>query len=763
MSSLRLHFDPIWYWPYVVLATVAMGIAVWLGYRLARGLPGGRRKFLLCVRLTTMLLLLVAMTRPQLQWVSPEGERPRVWVMADASRSMGVTDGPGGVSRRQNLLQILDSLQSPLNTLAREVELERYDFAEAVELRETLTDTAEGPQTAMGNMFREAALTHAQRPLAAIFLLTDGAQRAVPPHDADPRQGAMELGELGVSLYPVPIGQSGSAQAGVDIAVEEIQVDPVVFEKKRVPVKVTVRWGGAVNRNIRVRLLLEDRSGLRAEQSGPLKPIPRSEYSVTSVEFATRYPEGSQVVDLSFTPEYSGEFKLAAEVEPLEGEVQLRNNMRETLITVRKGGLRVAYFDIFRTEVKSIRQLNASDKLQVDYQMMRSGGFEQAAAVDSQWFEPGRYDVFIIGDVSADQFGQPALAQLALRVRDGAGLMMLGGYHTYSAGGYAESPLRDLLPVQLNPAEKQVADVFARELQIQDELRVQPTAAGNRHYVTQIDSLARNAEAWAELPPFTGATRIRAKSDFVEVLATSQTGDHLIVSGETGRSRIMCLAFDQSYLWGQAGFQEAHRRFWRQAVLWLAHKELDTDQPIWISITPKTVAPGGQLSFEYGARDEQGVAITDAEFKVSVTRPDGVNATVAGVAGDSGHLATFTDTLLPGDYFVKVEALRNGNSVGFPAQSRFVVHDRDLELDNPIVDRGLLNELARMAGLATDSRVVNPEDLSVFLQDYLKRKPWVTQAEIASTWNLWDGWPLVLAFTFLMTLEWILRKQGGLV
>ncbi len=342
---------------------------------------------------------------------------------------------------------------------------------------------------------------------------------------------------------------------------------------------------------------------------------------------------------------------------------------------------------------------------------------------------------------------------------------MLGGYHTYGAGGYADTPLGEFLPVQMNRAEKQAPGQFDNRLQIQGELRLQPTAAGNRHFVTLIDIPARNQAAWQELPAFTGATRIRAKSDFVEVLATSQTSDHLIVATETGRSRIMCLAFDQTYLWAQAGFEAAHRRFWRQAVLWLAHKELETDQPIWLNITPKAIDPGGRIQLEYGAQTETGAPVSDAVFQVSVTKPDGTAQNITGVAGaeSSSQLASFTETALPGDYFVKVEAHQAGQALGLPALSRFVVHDHDLELDYPIVDRGLLSELAQQAGLTTDSQLINPENFNEFLQAYLEKKPWLSEKEVVSTWNLWDGWPILLVFTGLMTTEWLLRKQGGLV
>jgi uncharacterized membrane protein len=443
--------------------------------------------------------------------------------------------------------------------------------------------------------------------------------------------------------------------------------------------------------------------------------------------------------------------------------VQTRNNVRETLITVRQGGLRVAYFDIFRTEVKSIRQLNASDQMQIDFQLVRSGAARGAGVIDARWFEPGRYDVFIIGDVAAEQFTPEALTQLGQRVREGAGLMMLGGYQTYSAGGYAGSPLQEFLPIQLNRGEQLAAGQIDPRQQIQAELKLQPTAAGNRHFVTRIDSVAENQAAWQELPPLSGATRIRAKSDFVEVLATSGTGDHLIVAAETGRSRVMCLAFDQTYLWSQAGFDEAHRRFWRQAVLWLAHKELETDQPIWLTVLPKAIDPGGRVTLEYGARDDEGNPLAGVQFQTQVKTPDGKAVPVNGTPTELGAAAGFTETVLPGDYFVSVDARLNGNSVGLPAQARFLVHDRDLELDYPIVDRGMLSDIAQQAGMSTDSRLINPENLEEFLADYLKRKPWKSQLEVTMSLNLWDGWPILLIFSLLMTIEWVIRKQGGLV
>src|SRR5690606_23816847 len=77
-------------------------------------------------------------------------------------------------------------------------------------------------------------------------------------------------------------------------------------------------------------------------------------------------------VELSYLPDRPGEFKIALEVVPLESELKPGNNRLETIITVRQGGIRIAYFDrATRPEQKFLRDVNRSDKIQLDFQPIR--------------------------------------------------------------------------------------------------------------------------------------------------------------------------------------------------------------------------------------------------------------------------------------------------------------------------------------------------------------------------------------------------------
>lgn len=60
------------------------------------------------------------------------------------------------------------------------------------------------------------------------------------------------------------------------------------------------------------------------------------------------------------------------------------------------------------------------------------------------------YDLVVLQDVPADEMSQRAQAALAAHVQDlGAGLVMLGGYNSFAAGGWRGSVIEPLLPVEL--------------------------------------------------------------------------------------------------------------------------------------------------------------------------------------------------------------------------------------------------------------------------------------------------------------------------
>lgn len=63
--------------------------------------------------------------------------------------------------------------------------------------------------------------------------------------------------------------------------------------------------------------------------------------------------------------------------------------------------------------------------------------------------------LYILSDYGAANFSQEAMARLCARVREGAGLLMFGGWESYHGlgGDYDQTPLAELLPVKISSTD----------------------------------------------------------------------------------------------------------------------------------------------------------------------------------------------------------------------------------------------------------------------------------------------------------------------
>lgn len=821
---MKLTFAPIWPWFWIVLTIAGLvALVLWTYPARVRHLNPGMRRLLIGLRLATVGVIALFLIRPELHIRRDQQDEPRyLYIVADRSRSMRVSDVTSGsrtITRRQALLKALQDANEELDKLGKNVEIRYFNFAETLddESKEELEDTTDGTETnvelALKQLLRK---TDGKRMLGVVFM-GDLAPRVAGEDRGKTRENAVAalrgFTDREIRISTVKIGGNGWTGATGDIAVADIQVSRRPYEGKLVTLTATIRANGARGRRLQAKVLIENQS--TPGTAGKM---------VVAREIKTAKPVDSNIVprthkdtikrELTFVPTRPGKYKIAVEVSGLAAERNLANNRLTRIIDVRSGGISVAYIDRMRTELKFLKKVNASDKIQLDYYPVRTGGRVGATKVDPRIFEAGdsAYDVYIIGSVPAHLFGEQNLRALRQRIDDGAGFMMIGGSDSFGPGGWAGTPIADVLPVEMNANAAIFRDEERRTGKRSDllhhigMLQMKPTRRGLRRLVMRIAPDGKHAELWNKLDPLEGANRLKKKvnrdaagQDLIEVLAETPNGSPLMLFQEWGGgnragakakqrrlARILAFGGDTTYQWYLGGNQAAHQRFWRQVILFLAQKD-EEDQPVWVRIDnggKRHFGPKGTIPIRFGARDAEGKPLDKLFYEIEVIGPRRKDDptkrhgyTIFHQGGDGENVRTLKENPIPGEYWIRVTGRKSENSLPAGKQSpeygvgweRFVVESTDLEMDEPAADDSLMETIAKnTAGTYVD----DPKDFAAFI----KRLRVPQEAQLGmDTVTLWDTWPrlddegdryipgLLLLFVTLMSVEWFLRKRKGLV
>src|SRR5690606_37710475 len=106
----------------------------------------------------------------------------------------------------------------------------------------------------------------------------------------------------------------------------------------------------------------------------------------------------------------------------------------------------------------------------------------------TQAFQPGTYDVVMLDNVDKLAINADSWQALADLTRSGAGLYMGGGFHSFGPGGFLTTPLSQVLPIEIGPAENQNFDEPIREdMHAPGPIAMRPTAEiGQGHPLLQL-------------------------------------------------------------------------------------------------------------------------------------------------------------------------------------------------------------------------------------------------------------------------------------
>ncbi|MEO6214212.1 MAG: glutamine amidotransferase [Vicinamibacterales bacterium] len=733
----------------LALAVIAILFAVVSYRRAAFASPaaGHARLGLLAIRISLLAVLAVCLLRPVLVVKAAVAQQNFLAVLLDDSRSMQIGDyTSSGRARGDFAIQEFgDRNAGLLKALSDKFVVRTFRFSSAAARLGSPSElTLGGVQTKIGAALDGVRQELAGLPLAGMVLVSDGADTT----DAALTEAVLSLKAAALPVFTIGVGKDRLTR---DIQVDRVSTPRQVLKGTSLLIDVVIRQTGYSGQTITVDV--EDAGRIVGTQQVALT----ADGEPTSVRIRVMAADAGPRV-------------LRFKVPPRPDEVIAQNNVREALVDVVDRPERILYYEgTPRFEFKFVRLAVEDDKnLQlvtllrtaeskyfrfgIDDPEQLAGGFPRTRE------ELFAYRGLVLGSVEASAFTADQLRMIAeFLEKRGGGLLVLGGPKAFAEGGYAGTPVAEVLPVILDRVIRTADGTHAAI-----HLQVRPTRAGEGHAVTQIapneaGSLAR----WPEMPSVTTVNPIRS----VKPGATVHLGgmddrrrDHVVLASQRyGRGKAIAQTVQDSWVWQMHSKMsvedQTHENYWRQMLRWLVDCVPDT---VDVHTVSDRVEPGETVTLVADVVDRSFVELNDARVIAHVTRPGGAieDVPMHWTGERSGeYRATFT-AADQGIYTANVEALRGGTPIGRGA-TQVRAAASDAEYFDATMQAARLKRIADDTGgkfYPADAASGLPEDLQ-----YTGRG--VTTIEERELWHM----PVVLiTLLVLMFAEWSLRRRVGL-
>lgn len=776
--------DRAWLWPSVGVLSV-LAVVVALTY-LGSGWSSARRTAAILLKVLGLALLLACLSEPLWSGTRVKPGENLFLVVVDQSASLQIRDGTSGPPRARTLQQALaDQAAGWQVRLAQDFDVRRYGFDSRLAALESFEGLSfDGDASALEGALATLADRFHDRPVAGVLLFTDG-------NATDWSATALTRLSEFAPIYPVEFDGNGRPP---DVALGRVSITQSSFEDAPVTLQADARAAEIDDEQLVGQLLNE---------AGEVVQELRETAPAADAAAPFRFQFRPDAPGLSFYRVRAfPEEDLAAIDEPGQSsEATVLNNSRLIAIDRGQGPYRVLYvtgrpnweFKFLRRAVEDDPELNlvglvriARKEAKFDFRgragestnPLFSGfkenpdeeteGYDQPVIVrlgtrDESELRDGfpktkeqlyEFHALVLDDVEAEYFTRDQLSLIERFVSErGGGLLMLGGPDSFREGGYARTPVGDLLPVYLDPPrqERQPAEYrlhLTREGWLQPWVRLRSTEQDEQQRL-------------AEMPAFRTVTRSTHIKPAADILATVRdeagTSYPALVAQPYGDGRAAALLIGDLWRWTlrrEPDQPEDLAKAWRQTVRWLV---ADVPNRTQAAVAPVEAGAATAMLVQTRVRDAAFAPMDNASVKITVHAPDQPPLTLD-AEPSLAEPGLFEATYVPrerGGYRVEVVAYdEDGEETGRDVVGWTTDHAAD-EFRSVDVDRELLGDLAEASG----GEVVPIDDLDDFVESLPARRAPVTEAWTSPLWHA--PWVLLLAICCLAG-EWVLRRLRGL-
>ncbi|HVR15420.1 MAG TPA: glutamine amidotransferase [Candidatus Limnocylindrales bacterium] len=752
MSDLYLiGVLPLWLIALVGVAAAALLAQQFINLR--QRLPLGQTAFLTLLRACVYAGLIFFLLGPALIDKRVTKLRRPLTLLVDTSQSMSfpasAKSAAGDKAAKSRLDLVKEKLEAgpePLiQRLNRDYDLRVIRFGTGLESiapgsLERLR--AQDPGTRLIELLQRAARDGAAR--SGIVVFSDGITNG--------EMKSLDGAAIAAPVFTVGVGET---EGFTDVRIAKLGAPEFAFRGREFKIDLTLQAFGMKGKSV------------------PLF-FNRGKNLITTRAIAIDADPFEQKVTLSFTPKELGTHAFSVSLPVQPGEQISQNNQKEFKVEVRRDKIRVLTlsgspawnYRFLRMAMKQdplielvsfVFLRTPTDTVDVPENQLSLIPFP----IDDIFLEELKnFDVVVLDDFSHRAYFNPVyLERVRDFVRDGGGLAMFGGSRAFDSGGYGDSALRDVLPVELDGKGS---------YQSRGPVHAALTAAGKKHPITRLLPDPKvNEETWSKLPALSGLNQVHSVRGETLLTATgegSQTGAPLLAIGRFGKGRTLALMTDDAWRWnfiavGNKETPQNHLKLIRQAVRWLAQEP--AFEQVQLYPIP-TAQPAEKVMIKLKVLNDDFTPTRQASVQLRVFSPEGEPTLVS--TGPDSEEGEYSGEFIPtreGTYRVEAEANAGGKPLGRDKAS-FTAAFSYGETDDGLPRLDLLKQIAE----SSKGEYISINDWNEKTFDKIAaRLETIAPSEIVEQrqTRLWSNlWPFGLILA-LLSVEWWMRRKWGLI
>jgi uncharacterized membrane protein len=707
-----------------------------------------RKIFIITLRTLVFFIVVFIFLQPELEFKKKHTLENRIAVLVDDTQSMSIKTFPSEQSRIDFVRQAFKKNQDVLESLANVFQLDYYLISDQIESISPIgLDEWLSPKKINTNF--ETVLSglkkqYDDKSLQGVMLFSDGADLTVKSETISPEL----LTILATWGSPIHSFQAGSNYMFKDLAIEEIDSAGFGFIDQPVSLTVTIGASNMGNRNI--PLVLKDGDKI-----------------LLSRVVEVREGENSYPVKMEFTPSVLGKHIYTLNVPLFAGESIAVNNRKDFHVKVIRDRIRVLHLNGRPSwDSRFLREVLANHpKIDLlSFFILRTLDDDVASPTSELSLIPfptnllfsdylNSFDLILFQNFGYKPFiDKGYLTNIKNFVESGGAFVMMGGELSFQGGGYAQTDLEEILPVNLEGSIQSFEN---------ESFSLQLEKNSSHHPILQLEKESvANRSVWENLPKLNGINiglKPRKNSNILASFIRGRNKYPLIVTGRFGKGRSLVVATDSLWNWnfrqiGEGGSGRYYNRFWNNLINWLI------DEPetrlLKLETHKEHYEEGEEVLLRVSVLKSNYDPYPGAQVRL-ILKTHSDSKKLKTISTNENGEASYRFTPEEGFYTVKAEV--DSGKRKLEEKTGFSVFSETAEFQKPRVNETLLRRIAEVSGgdyeVLTDKTDFSKVNFS---------NPRIETNTSSKHIPLWDNWWVYGLILIFLSLDWFTRRKSGL-